>query len=161
MYSLEESSCMCRYCCANCRKSKGNITLYDKSSRKDSLVEYERPLRCMPTPLCCCCNQLMNFQDGNGAHLGHASVPCYLFNPVIVVYDENAHAIYKIHQPTCCGCFINCWAAGCCSCKTPFHVYPTSFKKKEDHGDKHIVSLMFPFTFSTLWCTVTSSVNHT
>ena len=43
-------------------------------------------------------------------------------------------------QPTCCGCCINCWAAGCFSCKTPFHVYPTSLKKKEDH-DKHIVRL--------------------
>ena len=43
-------------------------------------------------------------------------------------------------QPTCCGCCVNWCAAGCCSCKTTYHVYPTNFKKAEDH-DKHIVRL--------------------
>ena len=32
---------------------------------------------------------------------------------------------YKVHMPTCCcGTQVNCCAAGCCSCKIPFYIYP-------------------------------------
>ena len=66
-YSVEKSSCCCRYCCANCRQSTGMIAT--AGEHKSHLVEYERPLRCMPAPFCCCCNQLMTFKDGQGAYL--------------------------------------------------------------------------------------------
>ena len=66
---------------------------------------------------------------------------CYCCVPRFEISDADGKAIYKMHQPTCCGGMcVNCCAEGnpCFGrgcCKAPFHVFPADMKDTDNGAE--------------------------
>jgi len=127
MYSLEESSFCCRFCCTNNRSFTQTVWLGNKEAKQEVVLEMDRPFACPMQP-CCCCNsppfmQTMNMTEG-GTSIGSAEIPCFLCIPAIMVKDAAGTTNYKVQMPSCCGGMcVDCMAEGCCNCKIPFYIY--------------------------------------
>lgn len=127
MYSLEESSFLCRLCCANNRSFTQEIWTGTKEALGPSILKMERPFANPLTP-CCCCNfpplmQTMNFSDSTGP-LGMVSIPCFICLPSLKVEDQSGKHEYNVSMPSCMGGIcVDCMAEGCCNCKIPFYIF--------------------------------------
>mmetsp|Transcript_8160 Transcript_8160/g.23459 ORF Transcript_8160/g.23459 Transcript_8160/m.23459 type:complete len:255 (+) Transcript_8160:115-879(+) len=123
--SLEDASCMCRFCCAPMHP----YVMQVKELNTDAeIITVDRPFRCLPSGCKCCCYQEATFTSG-GNTLGSIKEDCWYCVPSFKLLDESGAPIFKIHQPTCCaGMCVNCCAEGnpcgkgCC--KESFRVYP-------------------------------------
>lgn len=123
MYSKESSSFCCRLCCLNQRSFTQTVWSGTKDAKGSEVMAMDRPFTCPLAPLTCCCVPTIAFKNGD-AVLGSAQVPCFLCVPALDVLDASGQKEFQVQQPTCCGgCCVNCWAEGCCNCKTPFYVY--------------------------------------
>lgn len=124
MYSLEESSCMMRFCCKNNRGFTQTIWEGTKDNQGAPVLTMDRPLAC-PVQPCCCCNFAPFMNTITFADIGSAEVPCFFCLPSIKVKDRNGSEKYQVQMPSCCGGLcVNCMAEGCCNCKIPFYIYP-------------------------------------
>jgi len=127
MYSLEESSFCCRFCCTNNREFKQTVWLGNKEAKQEIVMSMDRPFAC-PLQPCCCCNsapfmQTIQFTDG-GTAIGSAEFPCFICIPRMDVKDASGAVTHQVQMPSCCGgCCVDCMAEGCCNCKIPFYIY--------------------------------------
>lgn len=123
-HSLEDASCLCRFCFSPCH----NYTMVIKELNTDAeIVTVDRPFTCPPNPCKCCCYQKATFSSNNNK-LGTMVETCYFCVPSFKIYDHNESYLYLVHPPTCCGGIcINCCAEGnpcgkgCC--KQSFRIY--------------------------------------
>jgi hypothetical protein len=132
LYSLEESSFLCRLCCKNQRPFKQTITMGGNPGG-EVLMSMDRPFRlsqgpCNLNQYCCndtvCGNPVISFNGGDASKLGKAEIPMYCCYPNIAVTNEAGGHEYDVHMPLCCGDMcVNCCAEGLCNCKIPFYVY--------------------------------------
>mmetsp|Transcript_18450 Transcript_18450/g.23856 ORF Transcript_18450/g.23856 Transcript_18450/m.23856 type:complete len:223 (+) Transcript_18450:135-803(+) len=134
MYSLEESTCFCRFCCKNQREFKQNITV-GADAGGPLLMSMHHPFSCPVAPCTCCWRPEIIYADSKGASLGKTTVPFFWCLPNFSVQDGNENLEYNVHQPECCfGLCVNCFAEGCCNCNVPFYVY--SPENDKDHIGK-------------------------
>ncbi|KAJ1635959.1 hypothetical protein T492DRAFT_963006 [Pavlovales sp. CCMP2436] len=126
-YLSEKSSCLIRLCCASIRPWMTTLTLGGEAAGGEPLVIYERPFRCHPGPMKCCCYQQLSAKDARtGAVLGSVVETLYCCVPQMAVLDAAGVRTHFIHQPTCCaGMCVSMFdinGGGCC--KVPFKMYP-------------------------------------
>jgi hypothetical protein len=124
-YIQEESSFCIRLCCASIRPWTTTLSLGDEAGG-EPLVIYERPLRCNPGPVKCCCYQTVSARDARtGTHLGSVAETLYCCVPRLAVLDATGARTHYINQPTCCcGLCVSMFdvnGGGCC--KVPFYLY--------------------------------------
>lgn len=120
--ALEESSCCMRKCCGNIRP--WTMNLHHKTNHGEKFVEFRRPYNWLPSPGKCCCYQTMTAHGTKGKQFGKFQESCWFCIPSFKIFDEELKHVYDIHRPTCCGgTCVNCCAGGCCSTKTPFHIF--------------------------------------
>ena len=143
MYSLEESSCLCRYCCFNARSFTQTVWMGDVDAQNDVVLKMERPWACPLSSGCCCIPfwpfmQAINFTGADDAPLGRTTVLCYM-NPCIPrfhIEDPGGAVEYKVQYPTCLGGL----CPDCCAEDMPrvgLYVYPanaTTFDKHSNVG---------------------------
>jgi len=124
--SKEESSCCLRNCCPLLRPY--TMVLKDEETGDELITMRRHFSMCAPAPCKCCCHQSMSISSG-GQELGKIRERPFLFVPRFKIYDDTGKAVYKVHQPTCCGgCCVHCCSDGnpCGKgfCKVGFHVFP-------------------------------------
>lgn len=136
-YSLEESSFLQRFCCANMRGFEQTVWTGTKDSHDQTIMKMNKGLTCNAAPMTCCCIPKLNFTDEKGGALGSADVPCYFCLPGMSVKDPEGKVEYILQQPSCMGglCVDVC-AEGLCNCKIPVYIYPpgSSGAKGEEIG---------------------------
>jgi hypothetical protein len=123
--SMEESNCLCRWCCIGVFPFKMKV---EELQTKAELLTVDRPcVCCLAGPCKCCCYQQATFTSGND-QLGKIQENCYCCVPQYTLYDASGAKVYKIHPPTCCGgmCPNCCTEGNPCGkgcCKVPFWVF--------------------------------------
>lgn len=129
MYALEDSSFLCRLCCANLRESRMDIKLGSMAAAGPQIMSYERPFQCLQVGPCkCCCYQQMSFFDETNTKIGHIKEDLFFcFVPSFTI-SEGAEAespAYTVQMPVCCmGLCVDVCAEGLCNCRIPFYIYP-------------------------------------
>jgi len=129
--SLEEGDFFCRLCFSGIRPYENKVKELNTDAE---LLNVDRPMRCGPAPCKCCCYQEATITSGSST-LGTVQEQCYYCVPEFIISDHDEKALYKLHQPTCCGgvCVNICSEGsgkGCC--KVPFRIYPAD---QADTGD--------------------------
>jgi len=121
LYALEESGCCIRTFCPNIRNWKMDVAV-DKNS--PAFLEIERPMRCGPVPLKCCCYQEVIAREKGGKELGSIREEMFFCVPQFSILSANGTKTGVIHQPTCVGgACVDCFAEGCYNCRIPFYIY--------------------------------------
>jgi len=135
-HSLEDASCICRWCCAPCHDYK--VTVKELNTDAE-IVSVDRPFRCCAGSCKCCCYQEASFSSNNN-DLGSIKETCWFCVPSMKVYDHQDQYLYLVHPPLCCGGFcVNCCAEGnpcgkgCC--KASFRIYPASVGNQGKEGE--------------------------
>lgn len=88
-HSLEDATCMCRFCCAPCHEYKMVVKELNTDAE---IITVDRPCTC-PQGCCkCCCYQQATFSSNNNL-LGRMTETCYfwyvpLFNISIYCFSE-------------------------------------------------------------------------
>jgi hypothetical protein len=126
MYSLEESSCCCRFICKNRRSMQQHVWMGNNAGGGDAfkVMSAKKDFTCGLAPCQCCCNPYLDLLDGANAPLGKIKVPMFCNIPQYNIYDENGQQEYEMHQPTCCGGLcVDLNAEGFCNCKIPYYIY--------------------------------------
>lgn len=125
-FVLEESSFLLRLCCASIRPWTTTLSLGGERGG-EPIVTYDRPLRCNPGPMKCCCYQTVTATDvRTGTRLGSVRETLFCCVPRLALLDRSGATTHMIHQPTwCCGtCVVICSRDGGGCCKVPFYLYP-------------------------------------
>jgi len=128
MYALEDSSFLCRLCCANLRESKMDVKMGNSSASGAQVMSYERPFQCAQVGPCkCCCFQQMGFFNEKREPIGQIKEDFYYCAvPSFTISDNSEKALFKVQMPTCCGGMcVNVCAEGLCNCRIPFYIYPS------------------------------------
>jgi len=142
MYALEDSSFMCRLCCANLRESRMDIRMGSMTAQGPQVMSYTRPFQCLQVGPCkCCCYQQMSFMDGTSQPIGEIKEDFYLCCvPSFTITDPQGAEQYSLQMPTCCaGLCVDIFAEGLCNCRIPFYIYPPKNTQRGNElkqGDK-------------------------
>ncbi|GKY94792.1 hypothetical protein MPSEU_000444400 [Mayamaea pseudoterrestris] len=143
--SLEESNCLCRWCCGAVYPFTTRI---EEVPTKTELLTVERPFVCCVVGACkCCCYQQASFKSGSD-DLGKIQENCYYCVPQYTLLDANGNKVYKIHPPTCCaGCCVNCctegnpcFGKGCC--KLPFWIFDPNQRDTNGGDAAHLGKIL-------------------
>jgi len=139
MYSLEESTFLCRFCCAKQRAFTQTIWTGTKDSHSSVVMKMKKEWTCPASPCTCCCIPVIEFSNADDSALGTADVPCFFCLPKIAVRDITGKEEYAVQMPSCCGGLcVDCMAEGLCNCKIPFYVYPPGKRAKGEEIGKII-----------------------
>ena len=124
MYALEESSFLMRFFLGKIHN--WNMTLFRGTHENGmAIAKYHRPIRCLPSPLKCCCYQEIQHQDSKGASIGATTEDCYYCCiPKFNITDAAGKLEFIMSKPTCVGGLcVDCCAEGLCTCRVPFYIF--------------------------------------
>jgi hypothetical protein len=142
LYAIEESSCCIRTLCPGIRDWKMEVAT---NKGEDAFLEVERPMRCLNSPMKCCCLQevIVRGKGPNaGTEYGSVIEECWYCIPQFSVKDANGLVTHRLSQPTCCGgMVVDCFAEGCCNCRVPFYIYADVNGVKSSEHDGKIVKV--------------------
>ena len=122
MNAKEDSSCIVRLCCPG--HHPFTINLNAGATGGKTAVSYHRPMKCLMSPLKCCCYQQLEVTNpATKEAYGIIKEDFWICIPQLSVYNDSKEKEYVIHPPTICGIFPSCCAEGCGCCRFPFYVY--------------------------------------
>lgn len=128
----EHSSCLLRLCMPGHHPFVMNVTQGDRGNGP-LVMKVERPLKCTPFPLKCCCFQQVKIIDNKSQqYSGSVMETFWVCIPQYGVYDAQNTLQYHIHMPSCCFCLPNCCAEGCC--RVPFYIYKPDLNNVDHVG---------------------------
>ena len=112
MYSLEESTFCCRFCCMNNREFTQTVWLGNKDTKSDVVLKMARPFAFAPPGQnCCCfvplnckpCMQTLSMTKADDSPLADIEIPCAICVPALKIKDPAGTIQYSLSQPTCLG----------------------------------------------------------
>lgn len=150
MYSLEDTSLLCRLCCNNNRAFKQTIWQGTKDAKGEEVLYLNRPLACNMAP-CTCCNfkpfmQTLEFSSNATMaatpDVGSIEIPCFICVPVLKVKNAAGELEYDVQMPTCMGgVCVDVFAEGLCNCKIPFYIYKPGVEPTKENSSGKIIKM--------------------
>ncbi|GMI42608.1 hypothetical protein TrCOL_g4586 [Triparma columacea] len=142
--SLDDSSCLCRLCCAPSYPFKSTVV---EEGTNEEILTMTRPFKCPVGAMKCCCYQELTITPPPDASssspppIGRIVEQCWFCVPRFLVLDGSGREVYKLHQPTCLGglCVDCCAAGNPCGrgcCKVPFAVFDAGETGTDGRGSK-------------------------